>query len=75
MSNYDEAADRGFFPWPCVKRGKISYGKSNFPRNWSMCCIKAEVSKESQKATCDRRVHEDKRTASFLSTASDTMKG
>lgn len=47
VSNYDEVVDRGFFFWFCVKRGKIFYGKFNFLRNWSMCCIKVEVFKES----------------------------
>lgn len=47
---------KAFLPWLCVKRWKISYCKSDFPRNRSVYWVKAQVSKESHKATWDGRV-------------------
>ena len=67
---------KAFFPWLCVKRWKISYCKSNFPRNQSMYWIKSEVSKESHKAARNGRVSACRQEACLLlSTASHTMKG
>ena len=57
---------KAFLPWLCVKRWKISYCKSNFPRNRSVYWIKAQVSKESHRATWDGRVRAHRREGCML---------
>lgn len=57
---------KAFFPWLCVKWWKISYCKSNFPRNQSVYWIKARsLRRVTKQLGIGEWVHADRKPACF----------